>query len=281
MKAYKIFNNDWTCNNFQYGVGKTYKLDDKPEMCSRGFHACLKAADCMRYYPPMPWQKFAVVELGGTIVGDAATSDKLCASEITIVKELSFSEFVEAIKEQRNTNHSEAVSESKAVNGSSAVNWSSAVSWSEAVNWSKAVNKSDAVNKSYAVNKSDAVNESFGVFNSKAINGSLFVASYEPQSLLFNRPVAKTRINEVHDELTKHLDGWLPQFNNLKQLYLANGSDWSATPIPNAKALQKEEAWADMPQAAIEYLRSLPEFDAGVFFEVTGIRVEKESSDER
>ena len=41
----------------------------------------------------------------------------------------------------------------------------------------------------------------------------------------------------------------------------------------NAKAIQKEEAWADMPKEAIEYIKSLPEFNAKIFFEVTGIEV--------
>lgn len=43
------------------------------------------------------------------------------------------------------------------------------------------------------------------------------------------------------------------------------------TPISQAKEIQKKEAWADMPQKAIDYLKSLPEFDPMVFESVTGI----------
>jgi hypothetical protein len=69
------------------------------------------------------------------------------------------------------------------------------------------------------------------------------------------------------------LNGWTPTFNNLRALYLKSGGEWKKTPIKNAKEISKQEAWADMPKKAIEFLKSLPEFDAKVFEEVTGIKL--------
>ena len=69
MKAYKIFNSDWTCKNFQFEVGKEYKVDEKPVLCEKGFHACLNLHDCFAYYPCVPWNKIAEVELLGDVVG--------------------------------------------------------------------------------------------------------------------------------------------------------------------------------------------------------------------
>ena len=68
------------------------------------------------------------------------------------------------------------------------------------------------------------------------------------------------------------LVGWRPAFNNIKTLYLKHGSDWKETPIQNAKELSKEEAWKDMPKEAVEFVQSLPEFDAEMFEEITGIK---------
>ena len=65
--------------------------------------------------------------------------------------------------------------------------------------------------------------------------------------------------------------GWFPEFNNIHILYLKYGSEWEKTPINRAQDIQKEEAWKDMPKKAIEYLKLLPEFDAVIFKEVTGI----------
>jgi len=90
MKAYKVFNNDWTCKGFQYEVGKTYKIDGEIDLCSRGFHACKKLEDCFSYYASVQWNKIAEVKLSGTILGKK--SDKQCAAEITIVKEIDFND---------------------------------------------------------------------------------------------------------------------------------------------------------------------------------------------
>ena len=73
--------------------------------------------------------------------------------------------------------------------------------------------------------------------------------------------------------LQKKLNGWTPTFNNLKSLYLKSGSDWKLTPIPNAKEISKKEAWGSMPKEAIEYIKSLEEFDKDMFEEITGIEV--------
>ena len=38
-KAYKGFNADMTCREFQYEEGKTYEFEGEPELCKCGFHA--------------------------------------------------------------------------------------------------------------------------------------------------------------------------------------------------------------------------------------------------
>ena len=48
MKAYKVFNNDWTCSNFQYEIGKEYEYQGELEICKSGFHACEKLEDCFK-----------------------------------------------------------------------------------------------------------------------------------------------------------------------------------------------------------------------------------------
>ena len=90
---------------------------------------------------------------------------------------------------------------------------------------------------------------------------------------IFGKEVTEERYSKVRGKLHDKLNGWKPTFNNLKILYIKNGSDWKLTPIPNAEEISKEEAWRDMPKEAINYVKSLPEFDSDMFFEITGIRV--------
>ena len=171
------------------------------------------------------------------------------------------------------------------------VNWSSGVNWSDGVNrsngvnrsdgvdWSNGVNRSDGVNGSNGVNRSDGVdwsagiNESFGVINSYGVDHALFLADKPREYTIFGSKVSKGRFSAVQNTLLEKLNGWRPVFNNIKVLWLANGSDWKLTPIQNAEELSKQEAWSGMPKEAIDYVASLPEFDADMFFKITGITI--------
>ena len=50
MKAYKIFEYDWKCKDFQYEVGKTYKYNKELIICDQGFHACKNPINCFEYF---------------------------------------------------------------------------------------------------------------------------------------------------------------------------------------------------------------------------------------
>ena len=89
--AYKGFNPDWTCNGFQYEVGKTFKHKGRAELCASGFHACQAPLDVFGYYPPT--SKFALVEMSG-VSADRRGDSKLCSTEITIKAELTLPDFI-------------------------------------------------------------------------------------------------------------------------------------------------------------------------------------------
>ena len=92
IKAYKAFNSDLTCKDFQYEVGKEYHHKGKLELCESGFHACPKLVDCFRFYP-FREAKTRVAEV--LVWGKVEYEDvgvKLCASNIKIVRELAWSE---------------------------------------------------------------------------------------------------------------------------------------------------------------------------------------------
>ena len=180
-------------------------------------------------------------------------------------------------------NRSDGVNGSDGVNRSNGVNWSNGVNGSDGVNGSHGVNGSDGVNGSYGVNRSNGVNgsdgvngshgvsRSFGILNSYGVDCALFLANKKRVYLIFGKEVSEGRFLEVENNLYEKLGSWRPTFNNIKALYLKNGSDWKLTPIKNAEEISKQEAWKDMPREAVEYVASLPEFDADMFFEITCI----------
>ena len=96
MKGYKVFDPDWTCRGYQFEVGKTFEEDVKPECCDRGFHFCTKASDCFNYYRFDPNNKVAEVEAVGDI--DTHSDDTKCSTnKLHIIREITWQEVLELV----------------------------------------------------------------------------------------------------------------------------------------------------------------------------------------
>jgi hypothetical protein len=106
ITAYKVFDPDWKCRDFQFEVGKTYKHTGRVRICNSGFHACLQVSDCFSYYDFKSQNKVAEV----LIWGDTESHDedtKICGSNIKIVRELEWAEVLKLANiGQDNTGHS-------------------------------------------------------------------------------------------------------------------------------------------------------------------------------
>ncbi|HBG8448888.1 pentapeptide repeat-containing protein [Clostridioides difficile] len=94
IEGYKVFNPDWTCRNFKYEVGKTYEHDGDIEVCEAGFHFCQKVIDCFNYYYFDNKNKVAKIEAIGLIKTDG---DKSVTNKITIVKEIKWEELLNIV----------------------------------------------------------------------------------------------------------------------------------------------------------------------------------------
>ena len=89
MKAFKGFNKDMTCRDFQYKEGKTFK-EDEAKLCIKGFHACLDPIDCFRYYEP---NTSVYHEVDVDEVSDERNEDsKIVAKRIKIGAKISIAE---------------------------------------------------------------------------------------------------------------------------------------------------------------------------------------------
>lgn len=97
-KGYKVFNSDWSCRGFQYKVGETYEMNERPILCEQGFHFCRDLKDCFRYYPLSDNIKIAEIEVLGEIDGIASYDTKRCTNKIKIVREIPFDQLFTKIK---------------------------------------------------------------------------------------------------------------------------------------------------------------------------------------
>ena len=86
MDGYKAFDPGWVCRGFQYEIGKTYELPEGQElkMCECGFHFCKNPIDVFGYYPMKDDVLIAKVEALGEIQQQGT---KFCTDKIKIVRE--------------------------------------------------------------------------------------------------------------------------------------------------------------------------------------------------
>lgn len=91
VKGFKVFNPDWSCRGFKYEVGKVFEEDVNPKVCEKGFHFCKQAKDCFRYYAFDPENKVAEVIALSEVDEEG---NLCCTNKIKIVREISWEELL-------------------------------------------------------------------------------------------------------------------------------------------------------------------------------------------
>ena len=90
--AYKGFDKDLKCSDFQYEVGKEYEMDGDIKYCKRGFHAYESPLEVFDHYD-MFTSRFAKVEQSGEIDKEE-NSTKVCSSKIKVKAELKLADII-------------------------------------------------------------------------------------------------------------------------------------------------------------------------------------------
>ena len=99
IKGYKVFNSDWTCRGFQFEVGKTFKHKGEIFLCRSGFHFCKKASDCFNYYTFDSRNKVAEIVAFDLV---ETKGDKSVTNKIQIVREISWHELLDLVNSGEN-----------------------------------------------------------------------------------------------------------------------------------------------------------------------------------
>ena len=96
--AYKGFDQDLKCRNFQYEVGKEYEMGGDIKCYERGFHACESPLEVLDHYFLLSngkMARFCEVEQSGNIDRES-NSTKVASSKIKIKAELKFGDLIKA-----------------------------------------------------------------------------------------------------------------------------------------------------------------------------------------
>ena len=125
ITAYKGFDKDLKCRDFQYEIGKEYEIDGEIKVCEKGFHACENPLEVFNYYlldKDCDLARFCEVEQSGNIDKENSTT-KICSSKIKIKAELKLANIIKAgvewIKEKVKQNNLPSYSGDSAKIGSS------------------------------------------------------------------------------------------------------------------------------------------------------------------
>ena len=314
MKGYKVFNPDWTCRNFQYEVGKTYEMDEKPICCDRGFHFCKKALDCFQYYLFDPNNKVAEVEALGDI--DTNNDDSKCSTnKIHIIREITWQEVLDLVNlgkgctGLRNSgncnsgncnsgNHNSGNHNSGDCNSGNRNSGNHNSGNRNSGNYNSGNHNSGNCNNgnhnsgdwnSGKWNSGDwnsgnwnSGNWNSGDWNKSSFNNGCF-NTIEPTIMMFNKPSDITYLDWVNSDARRLLD-WIPK-DVVEWIWSDNMTDEEKAAHPEhetiggyLKVLDESECsqiwWNGLTNSQKEIIKSIPNFNESIFEEITGIRVE-------
>lgn len=248
VKGYKVFNPDWTCRGFQYEVGKIFEEDVKPSCCDRGFHFCKKAADCFSYYSFNSENKVAEVIALGEVDTDGKKS---CTNKIQIVREIPWQELLTIVNTGKDC--------------------------------TGLCNTGDCNTGNCNTGNRNTGNRNTGDWNKSSFNTGCFNTE-EPKIMLFNKPSDMT-YREWIDSDARYLLNRIPK-DVVEWVYEEDMTDEEKVANPTyettggyLKVLDESECgqlwWGSLSDLQKNHIKSIPNFDAEIFEQCTGIKVDE------
>ena len=244
VKGYKVFNPDWTCRDKQYTCPGTFEENVNPSVCNVGMHFCKNAADCFRYYDFDPNNHVAEVIAHGAV---AEGEDKCATNKLEIVREIPWAEVLEIV----NTG--------KACTGRC-----------------NSGNCNSGNRNSGNCNSGDWNKTSFsnGCFN-----------TVSPKIYMFNKPTdwtfeqwfncrARYLLNQIEDCPLEYV--WFDTMSDEEKAAHPEAETTGGYLKERTTADNARKWWAGLSADDRNIIFSLPNFDAAIFKEITGIDVDAE-----
>lgn len=300
MKGYKVFNPDWTCRGFQYSVGETFEEDVTPSCCEKGFHFCTKLKDCFNYYPFDPHNKVAEIEAVGEIdveVIDAEVDGSLhCTNKIKIIREISWEEVLRMVNTGKantgfgntgcynsgdyNTGNYNSGNRNTGHHNTGNYNTGNYNSG----NYNDGSYNCGSYNSGqFNCGRCNIGNYNSGDFNKINFSNGCFNTK-ESKILMFNKPSDWSIEDWRYSEAKRLLDNIM--YNALRWVYSDKMTEEEKEQHPKYKTtggylkeLDKSKCgqlwWDNLLDYNKNVIKSLPNFDAEIFKEITGIDINK------
>ncbi len=279
IKGYKVFNPDWTCRGFQYEVGKVYELDADPKCCERGFHFCENAADCFSYYNFDSKNKVAEVVALGAVATDGKKS---CTNKIQVVREIPWQELLTIVNTGENctglNNTGDCNTGDRNTGDCNTGRWNTGDR-----------NTGDCNTGHWNTGNWNTGDRNTGDWNKSSFNTGCFNTEKQ-KIMLFNKPSDMTYNDWLRsdaryllNQIPKDVAEWVSEEDMTDE-------EKAATPTYKTtggylKVLDESENaqlwWDVLSDEQKECIKGIPNFDAEIFKQCTGIDVNKEQKEKK
>ena len=284
VHGFKVFEPDWTCRDFQYEVGKTYEMEGTPVCCSSGFHFCLKAADCFKYYGFEPKNKVAeVIALGEVDFESGGT--KSCTNRIKIVREIPWDEVLRIVNAGKDctglSNTGNRNTGNWNTGNCNTGNWNTG-GWNTGNCNTGNCNTGNCNTGNWNTGNCNTGNCNTGDWNKSSFNIGCFITE-EQKISMFNKPTdwsymdwLRSNAKKLLSKIPKSVVEWVCSEVMTEEEKKKHPTH--KTTGGYLKELDETESrqlwWDGLLESEKETIRALPNFDPGVFEQCTGIKVE-------
>ena len=309
VKGYKVFNSDWTCRGKQYSCPGIFEEFVSPSVCNVGMHFCKNAADCFRYYDFDPNNHVAEVIAHGTV---AEGEDKCATNKLEIVREIPWAEVLDIVNTGKactgrcnsgDCNSGNCNSGNRNSGNWNSGNWNSG-NWNSgdwnsgnrnSGNWNSGdcnsgnrnsgdCNSGNRNSGNWNSGNWNSGNRNSGDWNATSFSNGCF-NTVSPKIYMFNKPTdwtfgrwfncrARRLLNDIDDCQLEYV--YLPDMTDEEKAAHPEAETTGGYLKERTTADNARKWWAGLSADDRNVILSLPNFDAAIFKEITGVDVSKD-----
>ena len=283
VHGFKVFRPDWTCdptgyNPKQYTCPGKFEEEGELDVCGHGMHFCQTAADCFNYYSFNSENKVAEVIAYGEV---RTEGDKSCTDKLEIVREIPWDEVLRIVNLGKNCTGRWNTGDWNTGNRNTGNRNTGDCNTGNR-------NTGDCNTGNRNTGDCNTGNRNTGDWNTGDWNKSSFNTgcfnTVEQKIMLFNKPSGMT-YREWIDSDARYLLNQIPK-DVVEWVYEEDMTDEEKAAHPTyettggyLKVLNESECgqlwWGSLSDRRKEIIKAIPNFDAEIFFQCTGIRVDE------
>nr|DAW56655.1 MAG TPA: pentapeptide repeat protein [Bacteriophage sp.] len=266
VRGYKVFGPDWVCHGKQYACPGKFEEDVDLTVCKAGMHFCKRVIDCFNYYAFNTKNRVAEVLAYGKICEE---DDKCCTDKLEIVREISWNELLEIVN-MGNGCTGFCNSGDRNSGDRNSGDWNSG-------DW----NSGDWNSGNWNSGNWNSGNRNSGDWNKCSFSSGCF-NTFNPKICMFNKPSEWTYADWVNSRahaLLNQLSDYVCKYVSISDM------TEEKTEHPEAETVGgylkfvsifevSKQWWSELSDKDKRTITSIPNFDAQIFKEITGIDVD-------